>query len=137
MVEIEVLRPDTGYSVVADWRPLRRGSGKVLIVSPRGLAPPGVCWRALKAWYGTREASKCWGDEVTNTMMAEGARQAMVVPMLLFSDAFDYATCCHGDDFLSAGTSAALDELDRLLDKHVDTKRLPRTGPPAYGGEVA
>ena len=31
LVEIEVLRPDTGYSVVADWRPLRRGSGKVLI----------------------------------------------------------------------------------------------------------
>jgi hypothetical protein len=31
LVEIEVLRPDTGYSVVSDWRPLRRGDGRVLI----------------------------------------------------------------------------------------------------------
>ena len=40
LVEIEVLRPDTGYSVVADWRPLRRGSGKVLIdLHPSRLVP--------------------------------------------------------------------------------------------------
>ncbi|CAK0820598.1 unnamed protein product, partial [Prorocentrum cordatum] len=113
------------------------GSGRVVIVPPRGLAPPGVAWRALKAWYGTREASKCWGNEVTDTMQREGAKQVMVVPMMFFSDSFDYVTNCHGDDFLSAGAAAALDEVDRILDEHFDTKRLPRIGPPAHGGEAA
>eukprot|EP00959_Pyramimonas_sp_CCMP1952_P458109 9476078-Pyramimonas_sp.AAC.1 len=39
------------------------GSGKVVIIPTRGLAPPGVGWRALKAMCGAREASKCWGNE--------------------------------------------------------------------------
>eukprot|EP00959_Pyramimonas_sp_CCMP1952_P075261 1572716-Pyramimonas_sp.AAC.1 len=51
------------------------GSGRVVIIPPRGLAPPGVGWRALEAMHGTREASKCWGNEVTDTMKLEGARQ--------------------------------------------------------------
>ena len=37
-----------------------KGSGRVIVISPKGLAPPGVGWRCVKAWYGTREASKCW-----------------------------------------------------------------------------
>ena len=28
--------------------------------SSKGLAPPGVGRKCVKAWYGTREASKCW-----------------------------------------------------------------------------
>ena len=36
-----------------------KGSARVVIIPPKGLAPPGVGWRCVKAWYGTREASKC------------------------------------------------------------------------------
>ena len=44
---------------------------------------------------------------------------------------------CHGDDFVSCGSAAALDEVDIVLTTHFDTKILPRIGPTAYGGEVA
>ena len=37
-----------------------KGSGRVVIIPPKGLAPPGIGWKCVKAWYGTREASKCW-----------------------------------------------------------------------------
>ena len=37
-----------------------KGSGRVVIIPPNGLAPPGVGWRCVKVWFGTREASKCW-----------------------------------------------------------------------------
>ncbi|CAK0791790.1 unnamed protein product, partial [Prorocentrum cordatum] len=113
------------------------GSGKVVIIPPRGLAPPGVGWRALKAMCGAREASKCWGNEVTDTMKLEGARQVVVVPMMFVYDSFGYVTCCHGDDFLTAGAASTLDEIDRVLTNNFDAKILPRLGPPAHGGEVA
>ena len=37
----------------------------------------------------------------------------------------------------SCGSAAALDEVDRVLTAHFDTKILPRIGPRAYGGEVS
>ena len=45
-------------------------------------------------------------------------------------------TVCHGDDFVSCGSAAALDEVDRVLKTHIDTKILPRIGLMVYGGEV-
>ncbi|CAK0864461.1 unnamed protein product, partial [Prorocentrum cordatum] len=100
------------------------GSGKVVIIPHRGLAPPGVGWGALKALHGARESSKRWGNEVTDTMKLEGARQVVLVPMMFGSDSFGYATCCHGDDFLTAGTASvgAHDEIDRVLTNNFDAK---------------
>ena len=46
-----------------------KGSGNVVMVPAKGLAPPGVGWRALKAMYGTIEASKCWGNTVTDDVV--------------------------------------------------------------------
>ena len=73
----------------------------------------------MKAWYGTREASKCWCNEVTDTLIRE-------------EESHGYVTACHGDDFVSSGSASALDEFDRVLTTHFDTKILPRTGPTAY-----
>ena len=36
-----------------------KGSGRVVIIFPHGLAPPEVGWRCVKTWCGTREDSKC------------------------------------------------------------------------------
>ena len=113
-----------------------KGSGRVVIIPPKGLAPPGVGWRCAKAWYGTREASKCWGNEVTDILIKEGCKAVVVVPMMFVSEIHGYVTAGHGDHFVSSGSAAALDEVDRVLTTHFDTKILPRTGPTAYGGEV-
>ena len=112
------------------------GSGKVVLVPVKGLERPGVGWRALKAWYGTREASKCWGNEVTDTLLHAGCRHVGVIPMMFVHDSVGFTTECHGDDFLSSGDATALDELDTILTGKWDTKTLARIGPPAYGGQV-
>ena len=92
-----------------------KGSGRVVIIPPKGLAPPGVGWRCVKAWYGTREASKCWGNEVADTLVKEGCKLVVVVPMMFVSENHGYVTACHGDDFVSCDSAAALDEVDRVL----------------------
>ena len=114
-----------------------KGSGRVVIIHPKSSAPPGVGWRCVKAWYGTREARKCWSNEVTDTLITEGCQAVVVVPMMFVSENRGYVTVCHGDDFVSCGSAAALDEVDRVLTVHFDTKILPRIGPTAYGGEVS
>ena len=83
----------------------------------------------MKAWYGTREASKCWGNEVTDTLVKEGSKPVVVVPMMFVSES-------HGYDFVTSGSAAALDEIDRVLTAQFDGKVLPRLGPTASGGEV-
>ena len=82
------------------------------------------------------QASKCWGKEVTDTSIKEGCKAVGVVPMMFVSENHGYVTVCHGDDFVSCGSAATLDEVDRVLTTHFDTKILPRIGPTAYGGEV-
>ena len=56
-----------------------KGSGRVVIIPPKGLAPPGVGWRCVKAWCGTREVRKRWGNEVTDTLIKEGCKAVVVV----------------------------------------------------------
>ena len=51
---------------------------------------------------------------------------------MFVSENHGYVTVCHGDDFVSCGSAAALDEVDRVLTAHFDT----RIGPTACGGEV-
>ena len=96
----------------------------------------GTTRTCVKAWYGTREASKCWGNEVTDTLIKEGCKAVVVAPMMFVSENHGYVTVCHGDDFVSCASAAALDEVDRVLTAHFDTTILPRIGPTAYGGEV-
>ena len=83
------------------------------------------------------EHGKCWGSEVTDTLINEGYTATVVVPMMFVSENHGYVTACHGDDFVSSGSAAALDEVDRVLTTHFDTKILPRIGPTANGGEVS
>ena len=59
-----------------------KGTGRVVITPPKGLAPR----RCVRAWYGTREASKCWGNEVTDTLIKEGCKAVVVVPMMFVSE---------------------------------------------------
>ena len=46
--------------------------------------------------------------------------------MMFVSENHGYVTVCHGDDFISCGSAAALDEVDRVLTAHFDTKILPQ-----------
>ena len=50
-------------------------SGRVVLIPPEGLAPDGVGWAGLEAWYGSREANNIWGNEVTRVLTREGCEQ--------------------------------------------------------------
>ena len=65
-----------------------------------------------------------------------GEQAVVVLPMVFVSENHVSVTVCHGEDFVSSGSAAALDEVDRVLATHFDTKILPRIGPTAYGGGV-
>ena len=44
--------------------------------------------------------------------------------MMFVSENHGYVTVCHGDDFVSCGSAAALDEVDRVLNgtlRHKDS----------------
>ena len=69
------------------------------------------------------------GNEVADTLIEEGCKA--VVVMMFVSENHGYVTVCHGDDFVSSGSAAALDEVDRVLTTHFDTKILPGIGPTA------
>ena len=69
-------------------------------------------------------------------MIRERCKAVVVVPMMFVTENHEYVAVCHGDDFVSCGSAAASDEVDRVLTAHLDTKILPRIGPKAYGGEV-
>ena len=76
--------------------------------------------RCVKAWHGTREGSKCWRNEVTDTLIKEGGKPVVVLPRMFVSENHWYVTACHGGDFVSSGSAAALDEVDRVLTTHFD-----------------
>ena len=65
-----------------------------------------------------------------------GCDAVMVVPMTFVHQKHGYIVECHGDDFLSCGSAAALDHLDKVLTGKFDAKVLPRIGPPAHAGQV-
>ena len=54
------------------------------------------------------------------TLITEGCKAVVVVPMMFVSENHGYVTVCHGDDFVSCGSAAALDEVDRVLTAHFD-----------------
>ena len=55
-------------------------------------------------------------------MDQRGMQTVVVIPMMFVSENHGYVTTCHGDVFVSNGSAAALDEVDRLLTTHIDTK---------------
>ena len=63
------------------------------------------------------------GNEVTDTLIKEGCKAVVVVvPMMFVSENHGCVTVCHSDDFVSCGSAAALDEVDRVLTAHFHTK---------------
>ena len=95
--------------------------------------PPSVGWRSMKAWYGRRETSKCWGFEIKNILMGESV---VDVPTTCASENHGYVTVRRGTDFFSSGTAAAPGEVERVRTAHYNTKIMPHIGPTVFGGEI-
>jgi len=112
------------------------GEGKIAIMPPKELRKPGICWFLDKAMYGTRRASQLFGTYVIDSLCAEGMKCIGYMAMTFVSEELDIELAVHGDDFLADGEKDSLDQLDTIMEKYFDVKRLPRIGPPEFGGEV-
>ena len=107
-----------------------------MVVPPKEQREDGVGWLLLKAMYGTRTASKMFGNFVVDTMVSEGHEQIQAAPMTFRHKGYDYSLSVHGDDFVAEGEAPGLDKLDATMARYFDVKRLPRIGPSEYGGEA-
>ena len=77
-------------------------------------------------------AEQVLGNEVTDTLIREGCKAVVVVPMMFVSENHGVTEMTLSKVVLQHRWG----EVDRVLTTHFDTKILPRIGPTAYGGEV-
>ena len=85
---------------------------------------------------GTREASKCWSQEIIGTLKPVGFRTIETVSGMFYHPEWDVTMSCHGDDFLAEGPAEGLYRLDEVMREGFEVKVLPRIGDPTYGGET-
>ena len=81
-----------------------------------------------KAMNGTREASKCWSQEIIGTLKPVGFRTIEAVHGMY--PEWDVTMSCHGDDFQAEGPAEGLDRLDEVMREGFEVKVLPRIGDP-------
>ena len=84
--------------------------------------------------YGTRKASQFFGPYVSDSMEAEGGKPVLHMPMTFVFEELNIEVGVHGDDFLVEGEAESLDKFDAIMEKYFDVKKLPRIGPPEFGG---
>ena len=80
-------------------------SGKIAVIPPKGLVEGVCCWFLQKAMYGTREASKCWRNNVIDTLTAASCASSQVVPMTFHHETHGFFTPCYGDDLFAEGSA--------------------------------
>ncbi|MCR9077354.1 MAG: hypothetical protein NXI07_15050, partial [bacterium] len=108
----------------------RLGPDEVIWVRPpRGLRRPGMLWRLYRALYGTRKASKLWGQLVRDTLQAKDFTALPVAVNLYHHASRAIQLGCHGDDFVSCSTVEQQDWLDGVLADAFDIKCVGRIGP--------
>ena len=72
--------------------------------------------------YGTRDAAKNWQDEVARMMKIWGFRQGRYNPCLFHHEKWRLVTLVHGDDFVSVGEMAGMQEFRKALENRFKMK---------------
>ena len=76
-----------------------------------------------KALYGTRDAPQIWQHLLRSTLSKFGFRQSELQPSVYIHDVNEVLIVVHVDDFLVAGSQAALDWTYAEMSKSYDLKR--------------
>ena len=83
----------------------------------------GVAWQLKKSLYGTRRAALLFPKYVIQAMVKIGFTVVRVA-----------AQTVHGDDFIASRDTQSLDMFDEELELFFALKKMPRSGPPEFGG---
>ena len=92
-----------------------KGSGRAVIILRTTRSRLEMCESVVRNTGGEQVF-----NDVTATLIREGCR-AVVVSVMFVPENHWYLTVCHGDGFVSCGSAAALDEVDRVLKALIDT----------------
>ena len=101
----------------------------VHVVPPKGADHHAVVWQLGRAFYGTTVASNIFQALIIKVLTVRGEIILVKVMIMVFLR-MEPATkiVLYGDDFLGAGSRAALESVNHLLQSHVGGKRAPCIG---------
>ena len=81
--------------------------------------------------YGTRAASKAWGDRVREVLTEAGCITIAAMAMLFWHPVAGYLVAVWGDDFAAIGSMKSLETLWGTLRESFDAKWIGTIGPGA------
>ena len=86
------------------------------------------CGLLTKSMYGTQDAPAIWQAHYTGILESAGFKRGRSNASVFYREADGVRVVVHGDDFLALGDRTGLDELDALLRKSYELKRLGTLG---------
>eukprot|EP00434_Breviolum_minutum_P042976 symbB.v1.2.038276.t1/scaffold5896.1/size48089/1 len=86
------------------------------------------CGLLTKSMYGTQDAPAIWQAHYTGILESAGFKRGRSNASVFYREADGVRVVVHGDDFLALGDRTGLDELDALLRRSYELKRLGTLG---------
>ena len=86
------------------------------------------CGLLTKSMYGTQDAPAIWQAHYTGILESAGFKGGRSNASVFYREADGVRVVVHGDAFLALGDRTGLDELDALLRKSYELKRLGTLG---------
>ena len=82
----------------------------------------GLCGRLNYIMYGTRDAAHNWFEKYSQGLVNIGFKQGLAIPCVFYHEGRGIRIYVHGDDYVSAGTTANLKCLKTELEKKYQVK---------------
>ena len=114
---------------VAFWHADLPEDEAIAVYPPRGEEPDDVVWQLKKAMYGTRVASKLFGNLMVEVYGAAGYIVLKSCRQLFYNKEFDSLSGLWGDDGVTESTEEGHTMLEQHLQRHLHVKILGRVGP--------
>ena len=90
----------------------------MVIIPPKEIVEPGEGLWLLKAFYGTREASRPWQDHYSKILYIFAAT--------FYNALYDMALACQEDYFICKGTDSGIDALESRRPRTTTSRPSPR-----------
>ena len=100
-----------------------------VVMPPKQLRRHGYLLVLRRALYGTRQASRLFGQLVADVLRDPGLIALKCIPNVYHHPQRDIDLVAHGDDFMADAEDHQLDLLEKILDDAIELKKVGRIGP--------
>ena len=101
----------------------------IFVHPPKDLVERGFCWRLRRSMYGTRSASRAWGDRVREVLRKAGCVVLRTMSMMFHHPTDGYVVAVWGDDFGCIGSHTGIDRLRKVLEDNFESNVVGIIGP--------